>query len=125
MTKEITLPDYQSKDAVFLVLLLKGHIIYIDNLPELVGFQDAPQRAYRLREIGIPIHDYKQALKPKYPKPVSFYYLEKEYIKGMQGNPRIKAFIELVTKTFSDIEEIKRGLQLKPQPLNSIIAGKL
>ncbi len=100
---QITLPDHDSKDAVFLVLLLQGHTIYIDNLPELVGFQDAPQRAYRLRAMGIPIKDFKRTLPPKYTKSIAFYSLDKAFMQ----------------------EAGEEGLQSKPQPLKTILAGKL
>ncbi len=123
-TAPIKLPDYNSKDAVFLVLLLKGHTLYIDNLPELVGFQDAPQRAFRLRAMGIPIESFKQTLKPKYPHPVAFYSLDNGFIQAV-GEERIQAFIERVTDYFANVGEIKKGLQSKPQPLSSILAGKL
>ncbi len=121
MTNQITLPDCDSKDAVFLVLLLQEHTIYIDNLPELVGFQDAPQRAYRLRAMGIPIKDFKQPLRPKYPKSVAFYSLDKAFIQEV-GEQRIQAFIKCVTKCFAFDEVIQKGLQSKPQPLKSILS---
>ncbi len=121
MTNQITLPDCDSKDAVFLVLLLQRHTIYIDNLPELVGFQDAPQRAYRLRAMGIPIRDFKRALPPKYPTPVAFYSLDKAFIQEA-GEERIQAFIGRVAKCFAFDETIQKGLQSKPQPLSSILS---
>ncbi len=124
MTKQITLPDHDSKDAVFLVLLLQGHTIYIDNLPELVGFQDAPQRAYRLRAMGIPIKDFKRTLPPKYSTSIAFYSLDKAFIQEA-GEERIQGFIARVVKYFAFDETIQKGLQSKPQPLKTILAGKL
>ncbi len=120
----IELPDHDSKDAVFFVLLLQGHTIYIDNLPELTGFQDAPQRAFRLRQAGFPIRGFKRAIKPKYTHPVAFYSVDKGEVSEIIGEQRLNAFIERVIKHRSFDATIKKGLQSKPQPLNAILSGQ-
>ncbi len=120
----IELPDHDSKDAVFFVLLLQGHTIYIDNLPELTGFQDAPQRAFRLRQAGMPIKDFKRAIKPKYTTPVAFYSVNRGEVAGLIGEQRLSAFIERVIRHWGFDATIEKGLQSKPQPLSAILSGQ-
>lgn len=126
MSDKMQLPLRDNKDAVFCAMLLQGHILYIDNLPDLTGFQDAPQRAFRLRAMGLPINDTKHTLPPKYPnKSIAFYSMDCEAVIEELGKERVEDFITRITKYYANVDEIQKGLQSKPQPLKSILAGEL
>ncbi len=121
---KIELPKPQSKDGLFLAFLLKGHILWQDNWTALTGFHNHAQRAYHLRQNGIPVKDVEYTLPPLYPRPLAFYSLDRE-IYSLIEKDALNRFIEAVEQFFSQNEIIKKGLQETPQPLKSILAGKL
>ncbi len=121
---KIELPKPQSKDGLFLAFLLKEHILWQDSWTQLTGFHNHAQRAYCLRDKGIPVKDVLHAIPPLYPEPLAFYSLDKGFINEV-GNERIRNFIDAVEKFFSKNEVIKKGLETKPQPLELILAGEL
>lgn len=123
--ERISLPNHHTKNGLFLALLLQGHHLWIENWTGLTGNQNAPQRAFDLRNMGLPVREiYHPSPMRKYKGELAFYFVDRGLLEVI-GKERAEGFIERVQKHFAFDARIKKGLQTKPQPLKSILAGKL
>ncbi len=123
MNSHIELPSISERAGIFCAFLLLGHKLTFRSWNDITGLQGANQRADDLRRLNLPLRA------PRYQvswskTSVSVYQFSPSFI-GELGEERKTTFIKAVAKLYANNETIQKGLQSKPQPLKTILAGKL
>lgn len=123
MSNRIELPAIDERAAPFCTMLLLGHKVTFRSWNDLTGLQAANQCAHDLRDLHLPLSA------PRYnvswsKNSVSVYQFRPDFIEAL-GKERINAYVTAVLKRYAHAPRIQKGLQSKPQPLKSILAGKL
>lgn len=119
----IELPVTHERAGIFCAFLLLGHKITFRSWNDLTGLQGANQKADDLRNLDLPL--YAPQYKVDWCKrPVSVYQFKQSFIDEL-GEKRKADYVAAVARLYASNPKITKGLQSKPQPLKSILAGKL
>lgn len=120
--ERIDLPAIDERGSIFCAFLLLGHKVTYKSWNDITGLQGANQRADDLRRLNLPL--YAPQYKVEWCKrPIAVYQFKQTFIDEL--GERGLRFIDRVQKHYADDPQITKGLQSKPQPLKSILAGKL